>query len=586
MFTPASVKESLRIINPFEYQGPLRRPELFFDRKNELEDARIVCEQIVRGRIGGVLVIGGRGAGKTSFLESLQRELDKRKIANAKLPLDESMVAQGNEAKLFKTILTELTEAAQRAGLIETSRATRLKQALMGFLKIEDIGIELPGISFLLRASKQAVSEEFGYIMLRDGLKDFITLINSETSASNPQKGAILLFDEGDTLTRNKVLLQVLRNAFQETNGMGLAVAGTSKLLEQVSEVFSPIPRFFRKIELGPFPQESDVTEAIQGGLNLAATEVKNKRMDLFVVHRAFDQVVITLTGRTPVEVNLLCYFAFDIGAKRIKLENGKVTLYMKVDKELLDTAIKQLRGTKEYNSFMEELDEKETAVLRLLSKCQFGASHTELVALLVLDEVSRSLEALSIDDFSRQPSNLDEAKTEIQNALSSISSKAEKYSIRAISAGLLGKSLYQLEDQWVKAYFKYGSVDPKIDLEFGFLGALSGVRIFGDPIASIVDTLLLPKLIYNLGSPDDWRVNTYPNDGSRLRVSPARKVLNCVYDRAADNVTYHMAFQVQDYTDLVPIHSEAERLLAYLKGIGLITNFGVEEKPYERRFQ
>ena len=63
-----NIIEKVRIANNFEYLGPLTRDELFFDRVKEMQDALVVCGQIVKGTTGGVLILGGRGSGKTSFL--------------------------------------------------------------------------------------------------------------------------------------------------------------------------------------------------------------------------------------------------------------------------------------------------------------------------------------------------------------------------------------------------------------------------------------------------------------------------------------------------------------------------------------
>lgn len=577
MYEKAEAINLLEVINPFEYQGRIKRPELFFDRKEELHAATIVSEQIVRGRTGGVLVLGGRGSGKTSFLESLQRELDQRKIANAKLQLDDSMVAPGNEAKLFRLFLSELTTATQKVGLLESGIGSKLRQVFSGILKIEDIGLDLPGLSFVLKSAKEPQNEQFGYVILRDGLRDFMRLLNTQSSE---RRGAMLMLDEGDFLTQNKVLLEVLRNTFQETDGMGLVVAATYKIVEQVSDVFSPFQRGFRKIELGPFPSTSDVLDAIHGGLILAEKELRSRGLELEVFHRTFDRDVVQLTGRSPYEVNMLSYFAFEIDSSRIKLEKNKVTLFMKVDKKLLDIAIEQLKGTKEYNSFLINLDKLENEILVLLSKCQFGASPLEVSMLRLIDRVSRSTEILTVESMKSQIQLLEKSTNETQSALESILAKAAKYSIRAITSGHLGKSVYQIEDQWIRSFFKYGSVDPKIDLEFGFIGDPHGVRIFGDPIASIIDTMFLPKLIHKLSGPDSWRVNNYPNDGKGMHAfSTERKILNCIYKRTINDTTYHMAFQLKDLRDIRDIETEINRLMGLLQDTNLIAEFQLREQ-------
>src|SRR5213593_1016941 len=127
-----SLEDIVRSANPFEYQALIRKEELFFDRRVELREALLVCERIVKGSTGGISVYGGRGAGKTSFLNAIQRELKKRKIASTRIPLDDSMVASDSEPRLFKLFLNDLTTAALESGLIEKTIADKLKQLLQG----------------------------------------------------------------------------------------------------------------------------------------------------------------------------------------------------------------------------------------------------------------------------------------------------------------------------------------------------------------------------------------------------------------------------------------------------------------------
>jgi hypothetical protein len=216
----SDVIELIRVSNPFEYRGPLSRSELFFDRVQELQDALVACGQIIRGATGGVLTIGGRGSGKTSFLDALKRELVKRKIPNAKISLDEGMVKEGNENLFFKLVLTDLVRASQVAGLLEEGLTKKTLELLRGLGNIEEIGVDLFGFKLIAKATREQLEKELPYTVLRDGLKDFLKLV-SEKGQCKALQGAILLLDEGDALTLNRNLLQILRNVFQETPKVG-----------------------------------------------------------------------------------------------------------------------------------------------------------------------------------------------------------------------------------------------------------------------------------------------------------------------------------------------------------------------------
>ena len=576
MATFEEVKQILERINPYEYAGRIKKPELFIDRVTQLHHAFVTCEQIALGRTGGVLVIGGKGAGKTSFLEALHRELDNQKIANVVIPLDEKMVAPGKEAKLFKFLLGELTTAAQQSGLLEKSLSSKIREYLGGVLTIEQLGLDLPGLSILVKAAAQDTYNDFGYTLLRDGLRDYRKLIGAGKSES---RGAILLLDEGDGLLLNRPLLQIFRNVLQDMEGIGLVVAGTSRLEEKVTDIFSPISRFFRPIELGPFDNDSDVVKTIAVGLKSAETHLANKGISFSAIHDEFDQNVIQLSGGSPYEVNLLSYLAFEEGSSRFQLVGNGVTLYMKVDEHLLEITFRALKGRKAYGDFIQALNQNQKDILRLLSQSKYGASEAELIRLSMLDDAAKKIDSLSPDDFIGKDSELSAYSNRIQAALKSIQELGDKFSIPVLSIAVKGKSVYQVEDQWIRASSKYGSVEPKIDLGSGIIGPSHQARVYGDPVASILDTIFLPEVVGKLVAPGTWRTNNYPNDGSQLPKTAGSKWLNCVYVRIADNEIWHMSYQVRKTEDVSETKRKMEGVLTFLADRGIIGDLKVVEQ-------
>src|SRR5207245_5552918 len=186
--------------------------------------------------------------------------------------------------------------------------------------------------------------------------RDFTKLLKRKQGAD--YLGAMLILDEADLLTQNKALLQIFKYVFQDTPGIGLLLAGTSMLMSEVRDVFWPIPRFFRKIELGPFSDDDEVENAITKTVQLAKNEVLIKGTRLNVVMSGFIRLVTDLTNRLPVEFNMLSHFAYDIGATRVSYENGAANLYMKLDRELLDASMRQWQGIREYVDFLGDLSD------------------------------------------------------------------------------------------------------------------------------------------------------------------------------------------------------------------------------------
>jgi hypothetical protein len=567
--------EKIRIANHFEYLGPLTRSELFFDRNQELQDALVVCGQIVQGTVGGVLVLGGRGSGKTSFLNEVRRELSIRKIPNTKISLDEGMVKQGNEMLFIQNLLTELVKASQSSGLIETSLATKVIDVLTGALnKVEEIGIDVAGFNLVAKASKELVSSQFPYTVLRDGLVDFLNLIEKNGS-DKTARGAILLLDEGDILTLNRNLLQILRNVFQETPRIGLVVSASNKILSQVSDVFSPIPRFFRKIELGPYPADSIVYDAIKGPLELTTKQLAQQGIELDVIHRSFDRIVAQISGQMPMEINMLCHFAFDLGTRRPSIErDGKMSIYMRADRELFDEAIKQLVGSREYASFINELDPNEVSCLVLLSKSLENVSVDELTTLISLHELGDALTDIAITDVTKRIEKNPEERETTKKLLDSISQKAQKHKINVLTSTLMGKPRFAIEDQWVRAYFKYGWSDVDIDLELGLKPRFGGVRVFGDPAASVLHSLLFPRLCDDFGHGESFKAHFGRDSGKWLRAARDSKIACISYKRIATDGIYHIAFQVRAGSNIEWLKNVVALLMSSLEKAGLAQSY------------
>ena len=74
----------------------------------------------------------------------------------------------------------------------------------------------------------------------------------------------VLLFDEANVLARSRVLLEKLRNIFMNTPGLMLVLIGTPDLFPLMDEVFSPIVRQFKKINVREFKDRDETKECIE----------------------------------------------------------------------------------------------------------------------------------------------------------------------------------------------------------------------------------------------------------------------------------------------------------------------------------
>lgn len=488
------------------------------------------------------------------------------------------MVNKGNERLLFKTILTELIKASHTAGLLEEKLAGKVISFLSGLGRLEELEMEFFGFNLIAKANREQLDEHFPYTILRDGLNDFLRLVTKRGGGKAVQ-GAILLLDEGDVLTLNRNLLQILRNVFQETPRVGLVIAGSTRLLSQVSDVFSPIPRFFRKIELGAYPADSVVYDAIRVPLDLSTKELADQGISVEFVHPVFDRIVTRIAGRMPMEINMLCHFAYDLAAKRIprtfRFTGSRFTLYLKAEKELFEEAIKQLGGTKEYATLISKLDKNETSCLVLLSKSLEEATVDEIAVLMTLHDLGDALQEMSVIDVTGKIAQAVEDRGKITRLLGSINAKALEHKIGVLSSTLMGKPRFAVEDQWVRSYFKYGWTDIDVDLDMGLKPRFGGIRVFGDPIATVVHSMFFPRLAKGFGGDSlSFRAHVGHDDGNWLIAGRDRKILNLSYTRTATESRYHIAFQVKQEFDLEGIVNAIKILMEKIQDAGLVTSF------------
>jgi Cdc6-like AAA superfamily ATPase len=568
--------DEVRKLNPFRFQEPPRQ-EFFIDRNNELRTTLVSCEQILDGNAGGVFVVGGRGSGKTSFLNAISWKLTAKRIPNAMITLDENMVVKGDELSLVRTILSEIFRAGKDANLIDGRIFDQVKGILEGY-SLEEINLELPGINFLIKREKSNNFKKPEYIVLRDGLADFMYLLKTKGTKES-RKGAIIMLDEGDHLGMNKVLLQILRNVFQNFRGVGLIVAGTTRLMDAIGEVSAPWTRFFKIIELGPYPDDETVDYAIDMPLKHAINRGAEIGRRISVVHHDFNEIIKTISGRMPFEINLLCNLAFDMAVQNAAIVENNISLYLRVDQLLINETIKQLSGTKEYSRFINDLAETERTYLALLSRMIDRATVDEMTLLVVLNELGKRLQLATIDELTAVTMNWQNHKAKIKSILESISAKSSNYNLQVVSQSVTDFAMHGVEDQMMKSYFRYGLWYNEIAYQSGTKLIIEGIRPFGNPVASIIHSIIFPSLTEWLRH-DGFKAHTGLGDGFGYVPDSGRVIVGLNYIRSADGSKYHLVFQLDSAADVEAVKKKISESASMLVIMKFITSFDIVYVP------
>ncbi len=308
--------------NPYDYQRPIKDPNLFAGRHEELREVDY-CLESAKGdspKFFNIAVIGPRSSGKTSFLNIIQHHADKKGFLSIKVSLNNELVQ--SDVLLFKEVFEGILTTGIPRGLF----GGRGKQIYHKFRKVVDtlsVNIQIPllfGTAYLGTKKGQNVSLS-QHVLIHD-LKKLYSEAKKQEIA-----GIVLLFDECDLLAKNETILQKLRNAFQEVDGYILVLSGTEKMFPSISETFSPIPRFFKRINIGSFKTLEETKECFLKPLIEDEAKIVDQR-SIADVH--------AFTGGSPYEINLVAHHMYK-HHKESNSPNIKLTV------EVLDRILDEL---------------------------------------------------------------------------------------------------------------------------------------------------------------------------------------------------------------------------------------------------
>jgi len=283
--------------NPYDFGKPVREPSLFAGRQKELKEIDYYLELSRSDRpiYHNLALMGPRSVGKTSLLNMIEYTAKKKGMLAVKLSLDEEIST--NEVQFFKEIFDNLVTKGAEKGMYGGIRGRTYKL----FRKTLDLLDVDAGIPFLFGTA---------YIGLKKGRKTTLSqqvLIHDlskmyREAKKNDISTIVLLFDECDLLSQNKALLQKLRNVFSDLDGYILVFCGTEKMFPDMSEVFSPIPRIFKRIDVGNFRAVEATKDCILKPL------IKEERK---LVNQSSIAEIHQISNGNPYEVQLLSHFMY-----------------------------------------------------------------------------------------------------------------------------------------------------------------------------------------------------------------------------------------------------------------------------------
>lgn len=347
--------------NPYDWANPVTDYMVFAGRSDELKEIRYYLEY---GRTAtkpiSIALIGQRASGKTSLLNMAQREARLKGFCTVRLVLDENDIV--GEANLFFKLFDSLVVAVFEEGAfggISGKVSNGYSKAVHAFSA--DIGDpEFPFLFPIQYAHAMGSGNASAVAFSTAGLSRDLSVIHAQVN-----KPIILLFDEGNVLSKSKVHLEKLRNLFEDLPGYMLVLTGTPELFPVMGDVFSPIVRQFKKIDVTNFRRVKDTIECITKPLESIGLQDQPILDDLLTQGRDVHDV----SSGNPYEIQLLCHIMF----KRVQEKNATK---MRLDLNVLEEVRKQLETSQQYSSrpilgSIQQLPSKLLSALGVMCPCR-----------------------------------------------------------------------------------------------------------------------------------------------------------------------------------------------------------------------
>ena len=286
--------------NPYDFANPVTDRELFSGRESELKDIKYYLDQAASApRPISLALIGNRASGKTSLLNIAAQEADQRNFCTVRIDLDESDVESPLSffAKFFNAVLFKACSQGGFNGLNGKTYDTYIDMITT---------YEVPSdkafcsFRFPIHYAKALAANQTSAAMLDEAVRYDMSVISQELGIP-----IVVLMDECDVLSLNRPILQKLRNIFMQTTGYMLILAATPELFPALDDVFSPIIRQLKKINVQDFEHNNDSIQCIEGPIRKLDLDPRQ------VFDLEFYDEIHELSGGRPYEINLICHVLF-----------------------------------------------------------------------------------------------------------------------------------------------------------------------------------------------------------------------------------------------------------------------------------
>lgn len=366
--------------NPYDFANPVTDKNLFSGRKKQREEIQYYLEQAAKAPMPiNLALLGNRAAGKTSLLNMISIQAKELGFCVVRIDLNEGDVENQLSFfyKLFDGIFSEVCDFEKKTTEGKTTgcfggKSGKTYDAYLDMTSAYDIPEDKMWSPFVFPIQyAKAMSKNAYDVKVSDAnIKKDLEFISREACVP-----IAILFDECNVLSSKRILLEMIRNIFMNMSGYMLVFTGTYDLFPVMDEVFSPIVRQFKRIDVNPFASASEILECIRKPFKNNKEYNISEIIDPEIYSQLHD--IQTLTGGRPYEIQLLCHFMF-------KRYENKLDDVMKLSLGVVNDVLHELSSGKDIYarkviSSVQEIDLKALKALRLLASCCGKASFEDI---------------------------------------------------------------------------------------------------------------------------------------------------------------------------------------------------------------
>lgn len=366
--------------NPYNYTQPVRDPELFSGRSHELSEIEYYLDLAATGPDPEhIALIGPRSTGKSSLLYRVSEFAEARKYLPVMIVLNNSTVQ--NPFFFFRQLTDEIMTKGVRkhdfyGGQFEDVYGVYRLQMDAKEVNVNRNHVRLGFPAIYIGAEKAGFKDAVPQNALITDLQE----LWEEGKRHGLLKLAVLI-DEANELSKNVILLQLIRNVFTTLPGYQLVLSGTDEMFSQMEDAYSPIPRNFHSIRVGAFSSVAETADCILRPL---------PPEDRWRVRRETVEDIHRLSGGQPYEIRLVSHFMYR------HYEEQEDADYIHLDVPVFEKVAAELRGlqsTQRRDAIARLRSLKQDDIIALKSLVAYPFSS--------LNEVANFIECFRVDRVS-----------------------------------------------------------------------------------------------------------------------------------------------------------------------------------------